>query len=518
MAETEPTALTKPAEDPHNIQADKYYIFNQTGNIMFASTEEMAGEVPESVRDLFAEVSVFFAAMTKAITTTKNPDDDDKPYSIYNYTALEKIIGGSGLFIHVTESDYTHTSSSFGIQFSKELLEGLLGLATGAGALSFAQGMLSSMGKEGLNIGGTSDRTDSKVANIVFVCEYLMGMPSVSALVVYCDIKDNKSTFEFGPCIKTEASDLTLKMHKDTYLFVTPEFVRKYSADLASVADNADYNEFVEYLQAILKDTIKVNHVMVRDTENRAKSPLVSGENYRITGANLQNVAEVRRFGDTSGKPIIKITKQGANAVGFSVRSGAVAAGDDPLESEVIELVDKDDVVLAHTDAFAIGPADPLALEEPVAPQIFGPVGFTAGKGVGRNDLENYISTVEKDAEEVAKGIVNEIKKKNKNIPARVIKDGSKYHILCTDGDDAIPKLGPDQIAVFVNPAVNITVTARTEDAPAVIDALNRFFSSWRAVVGLVATGGAVLGGMWLMRVDVPDGDGGAKTSTKKSK
>lgn len=513
----EPTALTKPAEDPHNIQADKYYIFNQTGNIMFASTEEMAGEIPESVRDLFAEVSVFFAAMTKAITSTPNPDDDDNPYSIYNYTALQKIINKSGLFVHVTETDYTHESSSFGITFSKELLEGLLGLATGAGALSFAQGMLSSMGKEGLKLGISNDRKDSKVANIVFVCEYLMGMPSVSALVVFCDTEDNKSTFEFGPCIKTETNSMTLTMHKDTYLFVTPEFVRKYSADLASVADNAEYNEFVEYLQALLTEKIKVNHVMIGDSDDRAESTLNSGGNYRITGANLQNVVAVRRRGDIGEDPIIEISTQGASAVGFSVRSNAVPAEGPELESKAIDLVGENDEILASTKSFAIGPADPLTIEMPTDPRIFHPIGFTAGKDVDRDGLKTFINAVDKDAEAVAKGIVGEIKKKHKKIPARVIKKGSKFHILCTEGDDAVPELGPDQIAVFVHPEVNITVTARTEDAPAIIDSLNRFFSSWRAVLGLIASGGAVLGGMWLMRVDAVVANG-AKTPAKKPK
>ena len=188
--------LIKP--DPHNIQADKRYIFNETGNIMLASTVMDGTTIPAEVRAVFAEVSVFFAAMTKAISTSIDPETN-KTYSLYDYMAIQNVIDGSGLFVHVTEEDILSETSSFGAHFSQELIEGVLGLATGAGALSFAQGMIASLGSAGLDIGGSSSKTDNRVANIVFVCEYLLGMPTVSVIVISCDAKENKQTFHVGP-------------------------------------------------------------------------------------------------------------------------------------------------------------------------------------------------------------------------------------------------------------------------------------------------------------------------------
>jgi hypothetical protein len=244
----DPVKLEIPTDASKNVELTKYYTFNETGNIMLATTVGASAEIQESVRKVFAEVSVFFAAMTKAITSTQNPETS-KPYSLYNYEALANIIAGSGCFIRVTELDVTHTTSSWGATFSKELIQGLLGLATGAGALSFATAMISAIGNEGLKVGGASSSHGSMVGNIVFVCEYLLGMPSISAIVVYIDAKEQSHVFKAGPCIKTESQSMTFKMHKDTYMFVTPTFIREYAGDLNSISSEAAYGELVNSMR-----------------------------------------------------------------------------------------------------------------------------------------------------------------------------------------------------------------------------------------------------------------------------
>ena len=53
--------------DPNNVEVKKGFVFNETGNIMMATTDLTSDTIEQSVRDVFAEVSVFFAAMTKAL-------------------------------------------------------------------------------------------------------------------------------------------------------------------------------------------------------------------------------------------------------------------------------------------------------------------------------------------------------------------------------------------------------------------------------------------------------------------
>ena len=164
--------LEIPSPNEYNIQGKKHFVFNQTGNIMMSSTTEDDKDIPEEVRKVFAEVSVFFAAMTKSISQTINPKSKESKeyYSIYNYDALEAVIDGSGYFIHVTKQDVRSESKSVGIHFSTELISGVLGLAVGGAVLPFASAMVASIGKEGLDISYNGSSKINKVANIMFVC------------------------------------------------------------------------------------------------------------------------------------------------------------------------------------------------------------------------------------------------------------------------------------------------------------------------------------------------------------
>jgi hypothetical protein len=295
-ASPKPVTLSPPGADPHNVQATKYYIFNETGNIMMSSTDLDSSKIQKSVRNVFAEVSVFFAAMTKAISTSKQPNG--QPYQLYDYSVLEKVIDGSGLFVHVTEEDVVYTTESFGMEFSKQLIESLLGLATGAGELSFASAMISSMGSSALKISQQSSSQNSKVANIVFVCEYLLGMPVVSALVVYADLSTNSQSFSIGPCFSESSTSTTWTLHKDTYMFVTPKFIKKYAGDLLSVETDVNYTELVNYLKALISNKVAISGVVTNpDTSSPAPTALKASTKYYMVGLNFGTAPGTLKIG-----------------------------------------------------------------------------------------------------------------------------------------------------------------------------------------------------------------------------
>lgn len=286
MAEKQTTTITVPAPDPSNVQAVKHFVFNETGNIMLATTDESSVQIQQSVRDVFAEVAVFFAGMTKAISTTVDPDSKTgRHYSLYNYDALEAIIDGSGCFIHVAEEDVDYKISSWGADFSKDLVMSLLGLATGTGELAFANAVVSSIGKEGVNISGDSTKSDSEVANIFFVCEYLLGMPVVSAIVVRAQATMASQTFQLGPCFKEHTEQRTLEFHKDTYMFVTPSFIEAYSGDLDKGMSDPAFLTLTGNFQKILTRTPLILDVTTTDRiPVDAPTKLALGRTYRIGG------------------------------------------------------------------------------------------------------------------------------------------------------------------------------------------------------------------------------------------
>lgn len=297
--------------DPNITEGKKKFIFSATGNIMVATTEEDSTNMDDGVRSVFNEVSVFFAAMSKAISTTQRPNSTEN-YSIYDYAALEKVIDGSGCFTHCTQEDIEYKSSSFGAEFSRELITALLGLPLGDGTLSFAQAMISSLGHEALKLSKESSSSDSRVGNIVFICEYLFGMPIVSATVVYIDSQSETDTINAGPCVKTSKTEVSMKMHKDVYMFVTPTFIKKYAKDLNSVISSKTYGEFVSYLQSLITtdivfDGIYENNVKVTD------SKLKAGSIYTLQGANFGNEKGNLKLGEQ----ILNITSWDSNKIEF---------------------------------------------------------------------------------------------------------------------------------------------------------------------------------------------------------
>tara|TARA_R100000315_G_C5234052_1_gene145197 strand:- start:1593 stop:2420 length:828 start_codon:yes stop_codon:yes gene_type:complete len=258
-------------QDPNNKQVPKGFVFNETGNIMMATTDMQSQEIEKEVRDCFAEVSVFFAAMTKALErnaasdmkgeetiTITNADSTTSTvtksynYSLYDYAEIKKIIDNSGCFVQVNEEDVTHSTQSFGMTFSKELLEAVLGLATGTGELAFAKAMVSSVGKAGLKISERSSSDETRVANIIFVCEYLLGMPVISAIVITADSKQDAFQAQVGPCVSVHHQQTDLTIHKDTYMFVTPAFIKQYSGDLISGIKDPEFEELTEIFTGYL--------------------------------------------------------------------------------------------------------------------------------------------------------------------------------------------------------------------------------------------------------------------------
>jgi len=342
VTESNPTPLAAAVKNPHNVEATKYYIFNETGNIMMATTADASEPIQKNVQDVFNEVAVFFAGMTRAITTTKNPATG-KPYSLYNYEALERVIAGSGLFVHVTEEDVLSKSSSFGADFSKELLENLLGLATGAGEMAFASAMISSIGKAGLEIGGSHSSVSSKVGNIVFVCEYLLGMPIISAIVVYADFNENKQTFKAGPCFSESSVSTSLTMHKDTYMFVTPKFIHEYASDLDSIQSDPNYLELIGWLSNLVNQVPSVTMVIDTDTAKEVTGSLTAGTQYTIEGQFLGDKGTL----DFNEKSLVS-SSWSDNSVVFTAPSDASS------KASPILIKDQNGKLIAQTAGFTI--------------------------------------------------------------------------------------------------------------------------------------------------------------------
>lgn len=238
-----------------------------------ATTVADSSEIQKEVRDVFNEVNTFFAAMTKALASTPMPGEAGQWYSIFNYNALRTIIDTSGSFIQIQMEKIYHELTEFSATFSEDLLLGVIGLAVEKEAIStFAKSMVSSMGQAGLTVSSGVEKDDSKVSNIIFVLEYLLGMPIVTAMVIHVDKSEVAQYAKIGPCFNEKFDKATMTINKDSYLFVPPKYVKEFSSEILSGEDNPAFLKLV----AKLKSALGSNPLTVSDVFDTNKGQIVS--------------------------------------------------------------------------------------------------------------------------------------------------------------------------------------------------------------------------------------------------
>lgn len=267
------------------------YAINQTGNIFVSMSEGLSEEARTEFSRICQEVSVFFASLTKAISSVTNPATN-KPYSIYNYEALNRVIRNSNLFVPLQSQDYIFISSLSGTELAEELMQTILNVKLPKEDLGFATETLNSMASEDSE---GDDDSDTRAANIVFKCESMMGMPMVTVIVAnFYDYDEDDEEDEDGPeKVVSEKSSVKpigkvkkpkkrrrrkrpllglfkkkkksssskkepepelndWRFQKETYLFIPPKHFQKYLLDTSYLNSN-EYLQFVNYLVSKLE-------------------------------------------------------------------------------------------------------------------------------------------------------------------------------------------------------------------------------------------------------------------------
>lgn len=238
------------SKNSHHIPLRKYYAFNETGNVMVCTTNKRAEVVNNSLKYMFSDMSIFFAAMTKAIVSSGN--ESGNVSSIYNSDAIMKILDKSELFVEAKQESTTVSSSEVGDKMSKELTEKLLGREFGESKLSFSRGLFHSMAAAPKVVGGSG--------SIFFVCESILDLPMVSAVVVKLNSSKGKGK-QAGKTV--EARDMSeildikeeegtnsivreWRFDKKTYLFISPRSIS--GANFPALGDDVEFETLVASL------------------------------------------------------------------------------------------------------------------------------------------------------------------------------------------------------------------------------------------------------------------------------
>ncbi|MCG8637558.1 MAG: hypothetical protein MI863_27270 [Desulfobacterales bacterium] len=245
-AETRAANLT--TSKSSEVPATKQFAVNATGNLFIATTlnggDADTATISEEAEEAFGQVSVFFAAMTKAMS--------EAGVSLYDHDAINKLVSASGLFVKVTESKVFFESSQWGLTFGNQLIQALFGLSGNLASIGKSlMDMIAGMGKESITISSDTSGKKTKVGTIVFVCEYILGMISITPIVISVDAKDAAGTWKAGPCFKAQHQKNQINILKSVYLFVPPSFIKEAAA-LNEAMSDPEFNNLVESMKSVI--------------------------------------------------------------------------------------------------------------------------------------------------------------------------------------------------------------------------------------------------------------------------
>jgi len=213
-------------------EAPVIYRMNVTGNIYYSNT---SGEINNDTKDLFNSCAVLFSAMTKAMR--------DKGKTLFDYEAWANMIGKSGFFVELQETSDDVVIKSNGVKINTQLVQSLLpSISPESSSMKIAKGVLNALGDE-----FKSDSLDqkTKLAHLLFICEEIMGAPTVVVKLYYAS-KETHTKMMSGSCGSTTSSEITTKQKSNTFMYIDPGKISKYAKDLNN--ENDEYNNLIKKL------------------------------------------------------------------------------------------------------------------------------------------------------------------------------------------------------------------------------------------------------------------------------
>lgn len=257
-------------DDSPRQEAQRYFLMNETGNVLISTSLSPTGQLPEATLTQFSEALAHLSAIFFAVAGTRDPDTG-QPFSLYNYAVIKKALELHPVFIRMSsekpkvslnrfragspmlyqlmgaqkkspevareekkkwfEQRVSYSRQALGMNDSPENLQRLRTIHAQMRAEAKRLGrqhQLMGMGAPGLvrlmQAPLTQDQAevpdDMEIGHITLYCECLMGVSLVSVKLVHAYYEDYLY------------SDSLEKMEYDTYLFVSPSQLRKTMNDV----------------------------------------------------------------------------------------------------------------------------------------------------------------------------------------------------------------------------------------------------------------------------------------------
>ena len=73
------------------------------------------------------------------------------------------------------------------------------------------------------------------------------------AIVLTADCTQEAFNMKIGPCVSVKEQHTSLVVHKDTYMFVTPSFIKKWSGDILDGMNNPEFEQLTQKFDTFLQ-------------------------------------------------------------------------------------------------------------------------------------------------------------------------------------------------------------------------------------------------------------------------
>ncbi len=224
-----------------DIPLSKYYVISENKHVLVATTTPNATDIPVESKDLFFAASVLLSIVTAALAKDgKKLEDQESVAKIFNKNQSTAHIGSY-------ENNFEYSNSEFSI--STALLKTLIkGLSPGAGAIGIAEEILSIMG-DSIKFALTNQQSSKKIAHVMFITEYLMGVPLVTISIFWL-IASEASFVTTTNCHSTTSQTIKSRIKRDDFMFVDPAWIAKYGPGLVNTPE---FDKIVDEFYKLLK-------------------------------------------------------------------------------------------------------------------------------------------------------------------------------------------------------------------------------------------------------------------------
>ncbi len=251
FSEEQLAQLHEPQNAPESSQLKKdedanqiplYFLFNTTGNIMIASTTPNKNEIDKEVQTLFNKTTVFFGAIAAAL--------NKKGKDLTDYEALKVAILGLGFFFQIDSDERTFQYSSREFTLNTAIVQDVVGSIGGIGAsLRIAQRIVESIGSK-IKVANTQSQSSKNIAHLMFVCENLLGLPVVTASILYIDSKEGQQVSQTN-CSDYSETTINFKYNRENFLFVDPTLIEQFSGEFAA---SHKYHDLIDDIAKLIPE------------------------------------------------------------------------------------------------------------------------------------------------------------------------------------------------------------------------------------------------------------------------